>query len=386
MAPDSSNVSLNEFVNWAFGEVLSQLKKREKKDIPEAHGRGWAAIDVPPGIKIYLDTKYWIEIRRKLFLEGGDSCAGQVIDFLTDRLSSGEIALPISGEHLDEFGRQSKMSASRMGEVVDRFARQLCISGYGDRCFQELLLWAFNLDRTRGFDLFSLCSEAVWCKPIGLILRHDLSQNCPKQLSASSWDRVVGLMEGVLRDMPFSMLLDGFVETPYNHDRPKELADHLNAVVGKRDIDELRATFQSECVGYFKSVSCQIDSSIYLKGIGGLERAIVESFCLSSRSVSALIDSVIFEPGNILVPTLQVVAAANSSMRIQKRRKFKAGDAIDLQHASAAIGYCDVFVTDRSMAHLINTKPFLDLCGQGRCRIVGSWGEMMELVQGLLAQ
>ena len=55
--------------------------------------------------------------------------------------------------------------------------------------------------------------------------------------------------------------------------------------------------------------------------------------------------------------TFQALAETYAALRIDRRRKFKPGDANDLLHCAAALPYFSVHLTDRSAAHLVRTPP-----------------------------
>ncbi|TXH98584.1 MAG: hypothetical protein E6Q75_00970 [Rheinheimera sp.] len=62
------------------------------------------------------------------------------------------------------------------------------------------------------------------------------------------------------------------------------------------------------------------------------------------------------EPTSRAFPTLRILSALHSVLRSDPNRKFKSGDLNDFAVAADALPYCDVFLTDRSLAHLIKSK------------------------------
>ena len=56
------------------------------------------------------------------------------------------------------------------------------------------------------------------------------------------------------------------------------------------------------------------------------------------------------------LPSLWLGAGFHASVRWDLKRKFKANDLPDFRNAVAAIPYCDFFLTERSLRHLVSDK------------------------------
>jgi hypothetical protein len=56
------------------------------------------------------------------------------------------------------------------------------------------------------------------------------------------------------------------------------------------------------------------------------------------------------------LPSLWIDAGFHAAFRWDENRKFKANDMPDFRHAVAAIPYCDFFLTEHSLKHLISDK------------------------------
>ena len=65
-----------------------------------------------------------------------------------------------------------------------------------------------------------------------------------------------------------------------------------------------------------------------------------------------------FRQGRITreVPTIRVAAGLHAGVRWDANRKYKRNDSADIRHACAAIPYCDFFLTERSLCHLVTAK------------------------------
>jgi hypothetical protein len=84
------------------------------------------------------------------------------------------------------------------------------------------------------------------------------------------------------------------------------------------------------------------------------------------------------------LPTLRILAGGNSRIRAEQGRKFKQGDGADLFHAASAIPYCDTFLTDRSLHHLLTTAP-TDYAVLYGAKVLSSVTEAIEHLSQLVA-
>ncbi len=71
-------------------------------------------------------------------------------------------------------------------------------------------------------------------------------------------------------------------------------------------------------------------------------------------------------------------------MRWDKKRKFKPNDFYDFEHAKAALGYCDLFMTDKALCDMVR-RPQLDLKAINQCTAVSNVLEAIDVLGAMLA-
>lgn len=64
----------------------------------------------------------------------------------------------------------------------------------------------------------------------------------------------------------------------------------------------------------------------------------------------------------------QIGASIHAAMRWDKDRKFKPNDYYDFEHATAALSYCDTFLTEGPLHDLV-TRPQINLEAVNGCRV-----------------
>ncbi len=71
------------------------------------------------------------------------------------------------------------------------------------------------------------------------------------------------------------------------------------------------------------------------------------------------------------LPTLQVGALLHAALRWNRTQKLNANGMFDFHHAEAALGYCDVLLTDSPMHALLRQRN-LAIERDFACRVMSS--------------
>jgi len=61
-----------------------------------------------------------------------------------------------------------------------------------------------------------------------------------------------------------------------------------------------------------------------------------------------------------MLRSMHIQASLHASMRWDKQRKFRPNDYYDFEHATAALGYCDLFLTEGPL-HVMVKRPQVNL-------------------------
>jgi hypothetical protein len=85
-----------------------------------------------------------------------------------------------------------------------------------------------------------------------------------------------------------------------------------------------------------------------------------------------------------LLRSIHIEVSFHAAMRWDKQRKFKPNDYYDFQHETAALAYCDLFLTEKPLHDMIR-RPQLNLEGVNGCRAVWDVSEAVKAVRTLLA-
>jgi hypothetical protein len=82
------------------------------------------------------------------------------------------------------------------------------------------------------------------------------------------------------------------------------------------------------------------------------------------------------------LPSLHIPTGVHA-VRRHRRQKYRKGDMMDIGHASAALPYCDAFLTDKTFAELLRQKP-LSYGDLYDCTILYKEHDVVEFLRGIV--
>ncbi|WP_454456623.1 hypothetical protein [Thauera phenylacetica] len=104
-----------------------------------------------------------------------------------------------------------------------------------------------------------------------------------------------------------------------------------------------------------------------------------------TRQCLGLLRAAIRKPaGRRALRTLQVGALLHAALRWNRSQKLNANDMFDFHHAEAALGYCDVLLTDGPMHALLRQRN-LAIERDFPCRVMSSVEEAADWVRHRIA-
>jgi hypothetical protein len=226
--------------------------------------------------------------------------------------------------------------------------------------------------------------ELVWTKA-GSVMGEFVNQAWdsdvlqPAQIEFQQWLRTLGLAEilNITESGP-----------PLPRRDAETMALELND--GKfNHADELRSFAQARLIEIRGALDGLADvfheALIYL-----YSRSVGRAPSAEERATTANISGLIriiqerFRKGRIGtdLPCINVPATLHAAIRWDRKRPYHPGDWGDIGHASAALPYCDLFLTDHAMASLIRAKH-VKLDTVYDCKVASDVDEAIEEVQNL---
>lgn len=330
---------------------------------------------------VYLDQKFWIILRDVATNKRSAPDEMALLALLRQEVASGLIFCPISESTFVELLKQEG-AATRLAtaHLIDELSLGICLVAYDERV--ELELEHFIRSQATERDVVPI-RRLVWSK-----LSYVLGQIHPtntgfdmateKALQKAFFDRMWMLsLSEMMRILGDSML----PEEPYGR-----LADRLNVgnVKHAHELKSFQKTYDIELKGVINLVA-PIAAGIVFDMV---KQAVGQSMPREGMDWTNLVkqwEIFLFKTfkqgeGKNVLRTLHIETCLHAAVRWSKGRQLEANDFHDFHHACAALGYCDVFLTERSLkAMVIANHIALDVLYS--CRIASNVKDALMLLR-----
>jgi hypothetical protein len=304
--------------------------------------------------KIYLDTKYWLLLRDAKLGRARDEYQVQMLA-LTERVSSsGRYIFPICEDIFVEVLKQTDPDTLRSTvALIDSFSKGVSLLSGEERVRLEVFHF---LETCLGSSVFCL-QELVWTKVaynLGYLTPyHD---KFPKHTNT--------LIQKAFFDQMWSASLMDIVETISRNGAPnlppiRGYSERLNT--GKfahmHQNNTFNEMFLSEIAGMVDSYKADFKDLFaykFEKQYGCPPNP--EDLELSESG--QLFANMIYNLFNLNkvkqeLPSFRIHAGLHAAVRWDKKQKYQDNDMHDFRHATAALGYCDYFFTEKRLCHLV---------------------------------
>jgi len=305
--------------------------------------------------KVYLDTNFWVLLCNAKIGRSVSERDRELLRTLEDLVSRRLIVCPISAATFAEIFRQTDPQTLRVTvEIVDKLCQGIAILDPEERV--RLELFHFVRQRTHHREALHSLDELVWTKVAYMLgftsptidtLPPDIDTALQKAFVDQMWSLSLTDMLDVLGTNATLMPRLHDYSEKLNHGKFAHLQDHSSFT--DLFLAELRGTldiFKPLLEDLMRHLTESNEESF---GDDGPKKAgseltdlIYQAFC-SNKTTNEL-------------PSFRVNSGLHAAVRWDAKRKYKANDAHDFHHAVAALPYYDLFLTERSLAHLVKDK------------------------------
>jgi hypothetical protein len=312
--------------------------------------------------RIYLDTKYWLFVRDAYTGRPRSDTHRLLYNKLVQLISSGKAACPVTDNALYEVLHQNDFSTRlATARVMDQLSAGIALVETFQRVRIEIL--HFLRSRRENTDRLHVLSDWVWtrtCWSLGEMYPYtaDLPPEIQAQLQIGFCEEMTG--RGIA-DLVASL-------APCPEPVPRDFLNNLSSMLteGKmrhaREISSLKHVFMMEVAGILDAFRHEIAAALaYVSKSEAVALAEVEAEIEVMREL--------FRNGKIgtSLPYINTQAGLHAAFRWNRDQKFKANDWIDYSHASAALPYFDLFLTENVLASIVKSPALrYDLLYQTR--------------------
>jgi hypothetical protein len=337
-------------------------------------------------IPIYLDTNFWILLRKTLL--GIDTATDNIglLRQLRQAVAGGGAFCPISDSTFCELLKQSDpASRSATARLIDELSLGVTLLTHEFRVATELSHF-FHSFQPDAPELHPL-SHLVWSKlsyvlgfvhPASTPFDADTERAVQKGFFDHMWTISLAAMVEKMASVPDRTELDlAGVAATLNEGN----AQHAGAIRSFQQVlkDELRGIADlcaDEAVEILAAMARE-------KGEMPVCSRSAEARQVRGMAANLLFQALRSRPATRRrLPTLYIEACLHSVFRWDKMRRFTGNDLYDFQHASAALGYCRAFFTEHPLRTLLVSAP-LKLDAEFGCAIASSVPEAITVLDTL---
>lgn len=321
--------------------------------------------------KIYLDLKFWIYLREADLNAEADPKKRELLRLLRDGVAQKKLICPVSATVIEEVLKQADTESRRKStcRIVDELSTGVCLLDGERRNATEIACFFHDLSfAEEGYKP----SELVWTKVVFAFGYFDLPA---LQNDHSNFEIMLERCFDYLWRQNFSEVLERLKDAPPNELRLKQFS---------KGLDLENKTHASDLKSFEKAYRDEISGAIDISGDAIVE--VLEGIANRKRNSShpssgeeirrlknigqrAMSEEFKKNSTKFDLRTMHSTAALHAAFRWNKGATFKPNDFWDLDHAIQAVSYCDAFLTERPLAHLLSQKN-VQLEEINGCRII----------------
>lgn len=318
--------------------------------------------------KIYLDARFWIIARDASLGVSENQSARKLLYHLRQGVSNGQLVCPISAAMFLELMKQIHTETRRIGtaQLIDELS--LGVTMVPSSMIMDTEIHAFLSTFIEDAEVYPM-QELIWTKVAYVLgdIYPALAQLLPADGLAAQKRFFDHLWDYSLNDMVKTI---GNSSLP--PDRFRELSDDTNEknAQHKSELRSFAQTYDVELKGVIEiagDVAADFIQHLYRQKTGQEGAPTAEERANSVNMCRNLLYHALKKPETKdKLRSIHIGASIHAGMRWDKNRQFKPNDYYDFEHATAALSYCDVFLTECSLHHLV-TRPQLNLTAVNDC-------------------
>jgi hypothetical protein len=237
----------------------------------------------------------------------------------------------------------------------------------------------FLLASRGGVCLYSM-QELIWTK-VGYVLGNLYPS--VKHLSPAEELRLQIAFFNYLWEQPLIRLIDMIGDAPVPGDEFKNLSEETNRQNPRyaHELKSFEGTYDVELRGAVElagEIAADVITEI-AQSEGGLEAVPTarERADVVNMSRNLLYFAMKKQEHRAMLRSMHIQASLHASVRWDKQRKFRPNDHYDFEHATAALGYCDLFLTEGPL-HVMVTRPQVNLQAINGCKVISDVAEAAD--------
>ncbi len=333
---------------------------------------------------VYLDIKFWIILRDVVLGLRDAAPEKELLRLLRRGTQRNLIFCPVSDSIFGELLKKVEVKCRQVAaDLIDELSLGVSLIPYDMRASTEL---AHFLHAARTPDAVHPLKHLVWTK-----LAYVLGFIHPTNTAVSPQQELD--LQKMFFEHMWTISMREMVNRLGNHELPDpqrfdRLASKLNEL-NARHADDLRdfaRTYENEVHGVldaFEDVSVDIADQMVRVEYGEMHSLPPKHRKKEGRQVHNLLFAAFKqEETKTALRTLHILAILHAKVRWNRQQRLKTNDFLDFQHATAALGYCDAFFTERPLRAMVTANQ-VALDQRFDCHVGASAEEAIIYLMGL---
>lgn len=338
--------------------------------------------------RIYLDTLVWIRLRDVEMGRSTDSTYKALLDVLRDACGRDQLICPLScsavSELLNQEDRATRLATAR---IMDDLSQAVCIQRFDYLLSSELehLLCKTLLPE----HTHAVPEDLAWTKVAFFVGQPTLSADVlsPTQLLA---------MQKSIDDAMLSVSVETLASRFPSNRRQKFVKKSTLEAIAKLNVEKVKPAHlldsyqqfvESEVWGALEVFEQLLGQTMSrLAQMAGFDGKITEADRKAGADMLRRLIGNAYKFNRISseVPQLHINSSLHALVRYDHKRKYKPGDLEDFRHAGAALPYCHVFLTEKSLAHMLHHPPAA-IVDHYSCQVFSDPTEALEHIRAVAA-
>jgi hypothetical protein len=327
--------------------IACTLEHRRNPDVTYADYRQHAFADLETLLRgrilIYLDTKYWVWLRQPNLAGKSELAVKRLFELLRAGVKNGLFICPVAFPTVSELFKQHDVSRLATASIVDELSLGVSLKAPREI---DMVEW-ISLFRQLADQSALGYSEPVWTK-VGLLFAENI-------------------LEAELRDAPdvagAKRAFNAFWTRPMTEVSSStqqiaglpnfgERINHERAAKPRGDLTYKQLSFIELYTAADQKRETILKAMIMAAGSGKtkLESPPEDTWAEFLRQMCL---AALRSPAGQRLPYQRTVSAVHASIRMNDEHLHETNDLADAMHAGGALAYCDVFLTERSLAKCI---------------------------------
>jgi hypothetical protein len=332
-----------------------------------------------PKIKIYLDTKYWIDLCDFALGKTTKNNLEKIYTICHTLVENGSVIFPISQRIFSEIIKQSdQTSFEKTVQLIDKLSMGVTLISEEERIYEEIYRFIYqHIGQSNNIYEKEIC---IWTKMVYILGFSDpQNEYTTFEIQKSFFD--------YMWDIPLSKMMEtmGFEKI---QSFPK-----LEDISGTLNIDKITYATENKTIQqlYMNEVGGMID---FLKN--DIHKIMVRLYEINTNSeyygnkdqsdpnnlmANSIYNCFLYNKIGLFFPTIDINARLHTMIRWDRGRKYKPNDLHDIGHASSALPYFDYFFTERSLCSLITAEKYDQ---KYSCKVAWNDDDVLDLLNALL--